>query len=179
MSWIMPFFVACSTFGGLNGGIFASSRLFFVGAREGCLPVALAMINVNKLTPVPSLVFLVSSSIALHNRKCTNVKCYVTPSHQSLTLIYVGYDLFLMCAHCLFQCFLTLCMLVTSDVYSLINYISFVESLFITMSTAGLLYLRWKIPDAPRPIKASQRLAHWTIFALAFDSIVFARLFLA
>ncbi|KAF0301396.1 Y+L amino acid transporter 2 [Amphibalanus amphitrite] len=110
MSWMMPFFVACSTFGGLNGGIFASSRLFFVGAREGCLPVALAMINVNKLTPVPSLVFL---------------------------------------------CFLTLCMLVTSDVYSLINYISFVESLFITMSTAGLLYLRWKLPEAPRPIKAS------------------------
>ena len=57
----------------------------------------------------------------------------------------------------MFQCFLTLCMLVTSDVYSLINYISFVESLFITMSIAGLLYLRWKLPDATRPIKASAR----------------------
>lgn len=59
-SFLMPFFVACATFGSLNGAIFASSRLFFVGARAGHLPRAIALIDVQRLTPVPSLVFMVS-----------------------------------------------------------------------------------------------------------------------
>ncbi|PNF29741.1 Y+L amino acid transporter 2 [Cryptotermes secundus] len=110
MSWIMPFFVACSTFGALNGAIFASSRLFFVGARQGHLPKAIALINIDRFTPVPSLVFL---------------------------------------------CFITLVLLIIKDVYVLINYLSFVEALFTTLSVSGLLWLRCKRPDAERPIKVN------------------------
>ncbi|XP_066940167.1 Y+L amino acid transporter 2-like [Macrobrachium rosenbergii] len=117
MAWIMPFFVVCSTFGSLNGGIFASSRLFFVGARQGHLPQILALINKDNYTPVPSLLFL-------------------------------G--------------FMTVFMLISSDVAVLINYISFSESAFILTSIAALLWLRYKEPDRHRPIKV------WLGFPILF-----------
>ena len=63
-------------------------------------------------------------------------------------------------------------MLSTSNVYILINFTSFVESFFITVSVGGLLYLRysvkavtfynllllltrWTQPDLIRPIKVN------------------------
>jgi amino acid transporter len=108
VSWLMPLFVSLSALGGLNGCILASSRLLFVGAREGHLPSFLAMINIHYFTPVPALVFL-----------------------GILTLSY-------------------LCI---TDVYSLINYTAFSESLFVTFSVGALLWLRWKQPALHRPIK--------------------------
>ena len=45
--------------------------------------------------------------------------------------------------------------LCTSDIYVLINYASFVESSFILLSIASLLWLRWKQPDMPRPIRVT------------------------
>ncbi|KAL3860072.1 hypothetical protein ACJMK2_010240 [Sinanodonta woodiana] len=110
MAWIMPLFVAFSTFGGVNGAIFTSARLVFVGARQGHLPGILATINIRRYTPMPSL---------------------------------------------LFGCVMTLIMLSSRDVYTLINYTSFVTSGFIGVSIAGMLYLRYSRPTMERPIKVS------------------------
>ena len=44
-------------------------------------------------------------------------------------------------------------MLTTDNVFQLINYTAFVESLFWEISVLGLLILRWKQPDRERPIK--------------------------
>ncbi|XP_015913653.1 Y+L amino acid transporter 2 [Parasteatoda tepidariorum] len=110
MSWIMPLCVALSTFGGLNGGIFSSSRLFFVGARQGHLPSIVSMINLNHSTPAPSLIFL-----------------------AIMTILYLW----------------------VGGIYVLINFTSFIEALFITLTIAALLYLRIRAPKMERPIKVS------------------------
>lgn len=91
MSWIMPVSVALSTFGGLNGGIFASSRLFFVGARQGHLPSCLAMINVSHLTPAPSLVFLcLLSLLYLTNTDVFVLITYTAFSEALFIMLSVG-----------------------------------------------------------------------------------------
>lgn len=61
-----------------------------------------------------------------------------------------------------FQGFMTVFMLITSDMHILINYISFSESLFILMSIAALLWLRYKEPNRHRPIKV------WLGFPILF-----------
>lgn len=67
--------VAISAFGGLCVHIMASSRMCFVGARNGHMPAVLSLINVKKFTPIPSLVFLVSakSNMLVEVKKLMNI----------------------------------------------------------------------------------------------------------
>ena len=60
MAFLIPVFVAMSTFGGVNGILLTSSRLFYAGACEGQMPEILSMIQVNKMTPAPAVIISVS-----------------------------------------------------------------------------------------------------------------------
>lgn len=51
------------------------------------------------------------------------------------------------------QCLSTLLMLCTSDMYTLINYVGFINYLFYGVTVAGQIVLRIKQPDMNRPIK--------------------------
>ena len=63
--------MAMSTFGGVNGILLTSSRLFYAGAVEGQMPKVLSMVQENRNTPAPavlmvsflSLLYLCSSDI--------------------------------------------------------------------------------------------------------------------
>ncbi len=54
----VPVLVAISALGGLSCHMMASSRLCFVGARQGHFPDALSLITLDTFTPKPALVFL-------------------------------------------------------------------------------------------------------------------------
>ncbi|VDM37273.1 unnamed protein product [Toxocara canis] len=124
---LMPLLVAASCVGGLNGVLFAASRMFFVGARNGQLPELLAMINVPYVTPMPSVIILGALSVA---------------------------------------------MLVSSDVYTLINYLSFTEAGVVACVVAGLIKLRFTRPDLHRPIKLNL-IIPITFFAMCVFLLVF------
>jgi len=80
MAWIVPIFVACSTFGAVNGLLLTSSRLFFAGAREGQMPGVLTMISVSRTTPVPSVMVITGLSLL-----------YLTSSNIVQLMNYVGF----------------------------------------------------------------------------------------
>ncbi|XP_011496655.1 PREDICTED: Y+L amino acid transporter 2 [Ceratosolen solmsi marchali] len=65
MSWIIPLMVAISAFGGLSVHIMTSSRMCFVGARNGHFPAMLSHINIERYTPTPALVFLCILSLVM------------------------------------------------------------------------------------------------------------------
>jgi len=80
MAWIIPIFVACSTFGAVNGTLLTSSRLFFAGAREGQMPNVLTMIQIERTTPVPSVLTITGLSLL-----------YLTSSNISVLMNYLGF----------------------------------------------------------------------------------------
>ncbi|XP_014278947.1 Y+L amino acid transporter 2 [Halyomorpha halys] len=65
LSWSVPIFVALSTFGGVNGILFTSGRLLLIGSQVGHLPKIFSYISVNRLTPIPALIFMGATSVVM------------------------------------------------------------------------------------------------------------------
>lgn len=80
MWWIMPIFVSLSTFGGVNGILFTTARLFYVGGREGHMPQILSMVQVKRLTPLPAVLFMGFLSLL-----------YLASSDMYALINYVGF----------------------------------------------------------------------------------------
>ena len=57
LSWMIPIFVSISTFGSLNGIVFAAARIIQTGASEGQLPTICGYLHSKVLTPIPALIF--------------------------------------------------------------------------------------------------------------------------
>lgn len=81
---LVPVFVAMSTFGGVNGILFTSSRLFYAGAEERQMPSILSMIQVNHLTPTPAVIAM-----------CLLSLIYLLPNDIYLLINYVGFTAWL------------------------------------------------------------------------------------
>ena len=65
--------------------------------------------------------------------------------------------------------------LFVGDIYTLIDYTAFVESMFILVSLSGLLYLRYKRPNMERPIKLNLIIP--IIFVVICSFLVFMPLY--
>ncbi|EDO41545.1 predicted protein [Nematostella vectensis] len=65
VKWIVPLFVAASTFGAVNGMVLTNGRLLYVAARDNLMPSLLAMIHVKRFTPLPSLLFTTLVSVIM------------------------------------------------------------------------------------------------------------------
>ncbi|KAA0202019.1 hypothetical protein HAZT_HAZT009599 [Hyalella azteca] len=65
LRFVVPVFVALSTFGSLNGILFTSGRLFLAAAREGHMPAVLSFIDIKARTPKPALITSFLISLAL------------------------------------------------------------------------------------------------------------------
>lgn len=119
-----------------------SFRLFLAGAREGHLPRLLAMIHVKRCTPIPALLFTVSLLSPL---------AAIWWWKQLESLLSLSF---------FFKLVSTLMMLCTSDIYTLINYVGFINYLFYGVTVAGQIVLRVKKPNMHRPIKVQIATLH-------------------
>jgi L-type amino acid transporter 5 len=65
LSWMLPVFIAFSTFGSLSASVLGYSRVYYASARDGNLPDMFATINVKYYSPLTSTFLIVSYKVCL------------------------------------------------------------------------------------------------------------------
>nr|XP_002131113.1 large neutral amino acids transporter small subunit 2 [Ciona intestinalis] len=73
--------------------------------------------------------------------------------HMPESLAFININNYTPVPALLFTAALSLLMLVTSDIYALINYVGFANWVWYGVAIAGQVYWRFKYPDMKRPIK--------------------------
>lgn len=62
-------------------------------------------------------------------------------------------------------------MLITGEIYQLINFASFARWFFIALATLGMLIHRYRFPLHPRPFKVSASVLSYTLFSISSASL--------
>lgn len=188
-SWVMPISVALSTFGGINGYLFTSSRSepsrhlshYFLnfkmnnvwwgqpniwsGSEWACLCLDCASQEPERVTC--RICWPWSTwRIALPSPPCWSAWVHSSWFFTPLTVRAVGIKFTSPFSP---QCIATIFILCIGETHNLINYVSFINYLSYGVTIAGLIYLRKKKPNLARPIKVWNHQA-WKILPIKNES---------
>ncbi|TWW67391.1 b(0,+)-type amino acid transporter 1 [Takifugu flavidus] len=137
LSWVVPLFVAFSTFGAANGSCFTAGRLFCEHKE------ATSVFKMENL------------SAALFSAHLSHRISYVSSREGHMVQILS----FISLKHCtpspaiIFNGLLAICYIIPADIGILINYFSFAQWGFYGMSALALIVMRFTRKDLHRPVK--------------------------